>query len=166
MARIKGATMTHKRRKKMLKLAKGFYGCKSKHFKTVSYTHLDVYKRQTRCGRRWRGRCGCRRNLLLKFSCRCPLSEMIFSSLYHRIDVAAILWYNEIKALARQEPSPSPSVTPLPWGEALASRATLRWTPEVQYDAKERASLTGAGASGQISFVKLPQIWAARRYCL
>ena len=26
MARIKGATMTHKRRKKMLKLAKGFYG--------------------------------------------------------------------------------------------------------------------------------------------
>ncbi len=33
MARIKGATMTHKRRKKMLKLAKGFYGSKSKHFK-------------------------------------------------------------------------------------------------------------------------------------
>ncbi len=33
MARIKGATMTHERRKKMLKLAKGFYGCKSKHFK-------------------------------------------------------------------------------------------------------------------------------------
>ena len=29
MARIKGATMTHKRRKKMLKLAKGFYGCKT-----------------------------------------------------------------------------------------------------------------------------------------
>ena len=25
MARIKGATMTHKRRKKMLKLAKGFF---------------------------------------------------------------------------------------------------------------------------------------------
>ena len=33
MARIKGATMTHKRRKTMLKLAKGFYGSKSKHFK-------------------------------------------------------------------------------------------------------------------------------------
>ena len=29
MARIKGATMTHKRRKKMLKLAKGFYGNKN-----------------------------------------------------------------------------------------------------------------------------------------
>ncbi len=33
MARIKGGTMTHKRRKKILKLAKGFYGSKSKHFK-------------------------------------------------------------------------------------------------------------------------------------
>ena len=33
MARIKVAMMTHKRRKKTLKLAKGFYGSKSKHFK-------------------------------------------------------------------------------------------------------------------------------------
>lgn len=33
MARIKGATMTHKRRSKTLKLAKGYYGSKSKHFK-------------------------------------------------------------------------------------------------------------------------------------
>ena len=33
MARVKGAMMTRKRRKKVLKLAKGFYGSKSKHFK-------------------------------------------------------------------------------------------------------------------------------------
>ena len=33
MARIKGAMMTRKRRKKTLKLAKGFFGSKSKHFK-------------------------------------------------------------------------------------------------------------------------------------
>ena len=33
MARIKGAMMTHQRRNKTLKLAKGFYGSKSKHFK-------------------------------------------------------------------------------------------------------------------------------------
>jgi len=33
MARIKGAMMTHKRRKKILKLAKGYYGAKSKHFR-------------------------------------------------------------------------------------------------------------------------------------
>ena len=33
MARIKGATMTHKRHAKTLKLAKGYYGAKSKHFR-------------------------------------------------------------------------------------------------------------------------------------
>ncbi len=33
MARIKGAMMTRKRRNKTLKLAKGYYGAKSKHFK-------------------------------------------------------------------------------------------------------------------------------------
>ena len=35
MARIKGAMMTRKRRKKILKLAKGYYGAKSKLFKTA-----------------------------------------------------------------------------------------------------------------------------------
>ena len=33
MARVKGAMMTHKRRNKTLKLAKGYFGAKSKHFK-------------------------------------------------------------------------------------------------------------------------------------
>ena len=33
MARVKGALMTRKRRKKVLKLAKGYWGAKSKHFK-------------------------------------------------------------------------------------------------------------------------------------
>ena len=33
MARVKGAMMTRKRRNKTLKLAKGFWGSKSKHFK-------------------------------------------------------------------------------------------------------------------------------------
>ena len=33
MARVKGAIMTRKRRKRVLKLAKGYWGAKSKHFK-------------------------------------------------------------------------------------------------------------------------------------
>lgn len=33
MARVKGAMMTRKRRKKVLKLAKGYFGAKSRHFK-------------------------------------------------------------------------------------------------------------------------------------
>lgn len=35
MARVKGALSTRKRRKKILKLAKGFYGAKSKQFRTA-----------------------------------------------------------------------------------------------------------------------------------
>ena len=35
MARIKGALMTRKRRNKVLKMAKGYYGSKSKLFKTA-----------------------------------------------------------------------------------------------------------------------------------
>ena len=33
MARVKGALATRKRRKKVLKLAKGYWAAKSKHFK-------------------------------------------------------------------------------------------------------------------------------------
>ena len=36
MARVKGAMMTRKRRNKMLKLAKGYWGAKSKHFKMAN----------------------------------------------------------------------------------------------------------------------------------
>jgi large subunit ribosomal protein L20 len=36
MARVKGAMMTRKRRKKILKLARGYWGSKSKHFKMAN----------------------------------------------------------------------------------------------------------------------------------
>jgi large subunit ribosomal protein L20 len=40
MARVKGALMTRKRRKKTLKLAKGYFGSKSKHFKMAKQAVL------------------------------------------------------------------------------------------------------------------------------
>ena len=40
MARIKGAMMTRKRRKKILKAAKGYWGAKSKHFKMAKQAVL------------------------------------------------------------------------------------------------------------------------------
>ena len=46
--------------------------------------------------------------------------------------------------------SPAP-----PKGEPLAGRATSYWTPEARYDAKERALLQRAAASGQAYLVKL-----------
>ena len=36
MARVKGAMMTRKRRNKTLKMAKGYWGSKSKHFKMAN----------------------------------------------------------------------------------------------------------------------------------
>ena len=40
MARVKGALMTRKRRNKMLKAAKGYWGAKSKHFKMAKQAVL------------------------------------------------------------------------------------------------------------------------------
>lgn len=40
MARVKGALSTRKRRKKILKLAKGYWGSKSKHFKMAKQAVL------------------------------------------------------------------------------------------------------------------------------
>ncbi len=58
MARVKGAMMTRKRRNKVLKLAKGYWGSKSKHFKmanqavmkslTYAYTGRRLRKRDFR----------------------------------------------------------------------------------------------------------------------
>ena len=58
MARVKGAMMTRKRRNKVLKLAKGYWGSKSKHFKmanqavmkslTYAYTGRKLKKRDFR----------------------------------------------------------------------------------------------------------------------
>jgi len=58
MARVKGAMMTRKRRNKVLRLAKGYWGSKSKHFKmanqavmkslTYAYTGRRLRKRDFR----------------------------------------------------------------------------------------------------------------------
>ena len=40
MARVKGALATRKRRKKVLKLAKGYWGSKSRHFKMAKQAML------------------------------------------------------------------------------------------------------------------------------
>ena len=51
MARVKGAMMTRKRRNKVLKLAKGYWGAKSKHFKMANEQVMKslsyAYKYQT-----------------------------------------------------------------------------------------------------------------------
>ena len=44
MARVKGAMMTRKRRNKTLKLAKGYYGSKSRHFMMARQAFLNSGK--------------------------------------------------------------------------------------------------------------------------
>ena len=44
MARVKGAMMTRKRRKKILKRAKGYFGAKSTHFRTANQAVLKSLK--------------------------------------------------------------------------------------------------------------------------
>ena len=54
MARVKGAMMTRKRRNKVLKAAKGYWGAKSKHFKMAkqavmksgNYASSDVSRKR------------------------------------------------------------------------------------------------------------------------
>ena len=44
MARVKGAMMTRKRRKKILKLAKGYWGAKSKHYRVANQAVMKSLK--------------------------------------------------------------------------------------------------------------------------
>ena len=72
MARIKGALMTRKRRKKTLKLAKGYWGSKSKHFKMAkqavmksgNYAYIGRKQKKRDFRRLWITRisAGCRAN--------------------------------------------------------------------------------------------------------
>ena len=72
MARVKGALATRKRRKKVLKLARGYWGAKSKHFKMAkeavmksgNYAYIGRKQRKRDFRRLWITRisAGCRVN--------------------------------------------------------------------------------------------------------
>ena len=72
MARVKGAMMTRKRRKKVLKLAKGYWGSKSRHFKMAkqavmksgNYAYIGRKQRKRDFRQLWITRisAGCRMN--------------------------------------------------------------------------------------------------------
>ena len=88
MARIKGATMTHKRRKKMLKLAKGFYGCKSKHFKMAKQQVMKS-GRYAYVGRKQKKR-DFRQLWITRISAGCKLNGMNYSTFMHGLKKAGI----------------------------------------------------------------------------
>ena len=88
MARVKGAMMTRKRRNKTLKLAKGYWGNKTQHFKmanqavmkslTYAYTGRKLKKRDFRS--LW----------ITRISAACKMNGMNYSTFMHGLKVKGI----------------------------------------------------------------------------
>ena len=88
MARVKGAMMTRKRRNKTLKMAKGYWGARSKHFRvaneavmkslTYAYVGRKLKKRDFRS--LW----------ITRISAACKMNGMNYSTFMHGLKMANI----------------------------------------------------------------------------
>jgi large subunit ribosomal protein L20 len=88
MARIKGAMMTRKRRKKVLKLAKGYFGGKSKLFKTAKEAVMKSGQ-YAYIGRRQRKR-DFRRLWIARINAAAKLNGMNYSTFMNGLKKAGI----------------------------------------------------------------------------
>ncbi|HIW27605.1 MULTISPECIES: 50S ribosomal protein L20 [Pseudoflavonifractor] len=88
MARVKGAMMTRKRRNKILKMAKGYWGAKSKHFKMANQAVMKsgVY---AYVGRKRKKR-DFRRLWITRISAACKLNGMNYSTFMNGLKKAGI----------------------------------------------------------------------------
>ena len=88
MARIKGALMTRKRRNKILKAAKGYWGAKSKHFKMAKQAVLKSGN-YAFAGRKMKKR-DFRRLWIARINAQAKVNGMNYSTLMHGLKVAGI----------------------------------------------------------------------------
>ena len=88
MARIKGALATRKRRKKILKLAKGYYGAKKNHFKMAKQAVMKSGQ-YAYIGRRLKKR-DFRRLWITRISAACKLNGMNYSTFMYGLKKAGI----------------------------------------------------------------------------
>ena len=88
MARIKGALATRKRRKKVLKLAKGYFGAKSKLFKTAKEAVMKSGN-YAYIGRRLKKR-DFRRLWITRISAACKMNDINYSSFINGLNKAGI----------------------------------------------------------------------------
>ena len=88
MARVKGAMMTRKRRNKILKMAKGYWGSKSKHYKMANQAVMKsgVY---AYTGRKLKKR-DFRQLWITRISAACKINGMNYSTFMHGLKVAGI----------------------------------------------------------------------------
>ena len=88
MARGKGAMMTRKRRNKIMKMAKGYWGSKSKHFrvanqavmKSLTYAYVGRKNKKRDFRQLW----------ITRISAACKMNGMNYSSFMHGLKVAGI----------------------------------------------------------------------------
>ena len=88
MARVKGAMMTRKRRKKILKLAKGYWGSKSRHFKMAKQAVMKSGN-YAYIGRKQRKR-DFRRLWITRISAGCHLNGMNYSTFMNGLKKAGV----------------------------------------------------------------------------
>ena len=88
MARVKGAMMTRKRRKNILKAAKGYWGSKSKHFKMAKQAVLKSGN-YAFAGRKMKKR-DFRSLWITRISAQAKVCGMNYSTLMHGLTVAGI----------------------------------------------------------------------------
>ena len=88
MARVKGALATRKRRNKTLKLAKGYWGAKSKHFKMAkeavmksgNYAYISRRLKKRDFRRLW----------ITRISAACKMNDMNYSTFMNGLKKAGI----------------------------------------------------------------------------
>ena len=88
MARIKGAMMTRKRRNKTLKLAKGYCGSKSKHFKMAKQAVMKSGN-YAFAGRKQKKR-NFRQLWIARINAACKMNGMNYSTFMHGLKLAGI----------------------------------------------------------------------------
>ena len=88
MARVKGALMTRKRRKNILKAAKGYWGAKSKHFKMAKQAVLKSGN-YAFVGRKQKKR-DFRKLWITRISAQAKVCGMNYSTLMHGLKLAGI----------------------------------------------------------------------------
>ena len=88
MARVKGAMMTRKRRNATLKLAKGYWGARSKHFKMAKQAVMKSGQ-YAYIGRRQKKR-DFRRLWIARISAQAKVNGMNYSTFMHGLKTAGI----------------------------------------------------------------------------
>ena len=104
MARVKGALNARKKHKRTLKLAKGFYGARSKQYRTAK-TAVMRSLRSAYIGRRLRKR-DFRKLWITRINAACRLNDMSYSRFMNGLKKANITLYRKVLAdIAGNDPA-------------------------------------------------------------